>query len=373
MRKITIDELKPGMMFDKPLFIDEENIILQPELPLKQKEIDLLIRWNIDTVYTEGLEIKEKISILEHKDFSVTSKAGINDYFKNVQMLDVVFDNIRDNKKVETEVIDYLVNEIVTEVEENKNNLIQFLILGGENVNKLSTNAINSAILSTIIGKEMKMLSFRLNQLTTGALLHDIGMLKLPDELLVKKSKFDEDEYKQIKVHTIYGYNIILKKLKYQEEVANIALYHQERWDGNGYPKQLKGEEIPLGARVVAVTEAYEAMVNKRTYRNEIIGYKAMKTILSDNGSHFDPKVVRSFINSIGIYPIGSLVLLNNSSIGKVIEVDSKVPLRPKIELMINEYGDRVTKKTIIDLTEKKKLFIAKPIDPKEIEGKEHE
>ncbi len=369
MKKILIDQLKPGMMFNSPLYIDEENIILQPELPLKQKEIDLLSRWGIDSVYTTGSEIKEKVNILNHKDFSITNKRGIVDYFKNVKMLDDVYNDIKIGSNIDTEIIDYLVNEIVTAVEENKNNLIQFLILGGENVNNLSTNSINSAILSTIIGREMKMLSFRLNQLTTGALLHDVGMLKLPEELLTKKSKLDEDEYKQVKLHTIYGYNIILKELKYQNEVAVIALHHQERWDGNGYPKQLKGEEIPLGARIVAVTEAYEAMVNKRTYRNQMIGYKAMKTILSDNGSHFDPKVVKSFINSIGIYPIGSIVLLNNSSIGKVIEVDSKVPLRPKIELMINEFGDRVKNKKIIDLTVQKKLFIAKPLDPKEIAG----
>lgn len=369
MKKIPIDELKPGMMFNKPLFIDDENIILQPSIPLKQKEIDLLTRWGIDSVFTTGEEIKERINILQQKNFSIANKQGIDDYIKNVKMLDDIFKDIKSSKKIETEVIDYLVNEIVTSVEEDKNNLIQFLILGGENINNLSTNSINSAILSTIIGREMKMLSFRLNQLTTGALLHDIGMLKLPEELIVKKDKLDENEYNQIKTHTIYSYNIILKELKYPEEVATIALHHQERWDGKGYPKQLKGEEIPLGARIVAVTEAYEAMVNKRSYRNAIIGYKAMKTILSDNGSHFDPKVVKSFINSIGIYPIGSLVLINNSSIGKVIEIDRKVPLRPKIELIINEFGNKVKQKEIIDLTENKKLFIAKPIDPKEIEG----
>ena len=192
MKKISIDELKPGMMFDKPLYIDEENIILQPEIPLKQKEIDLLTRWGVESVYTKGEEIKEKMSILEHKSFSVSSKQGMDDYFKNVKILDDLFNNIKEGKKVDTEIIDYLVNEIVTAVEENKNNLIQFLILGGENINNLSTNSINSAILSTIIGREMKMLSFRLNQLTTGALLHDIGMIKLPEELLSKKEKLDE-------------------------------------------------------------------------------------------------------------------------------------------------------------------------------------
>ena len=144
-------------------------------------------------------------------------------------------------------------------------------------------------------------------------------------------------------------------------------------WDGTGYPKGLKKENIPLGARIVAVADAFEAMVNKRAYRSPTIGYKAMKSILSDNGRHFDPQILLALLASLGIYPIGSLVLLNNSCIGKVVKNHPGAPVRPRIQLLINEIGERITARKDVDLNEQKNLFIAKAIDPQEIDGMEDE
>ena len=98
-----------------------------------------------------------------------------------------------------------------------------------------------------------------------------------------------------------------------------------------------------------------------------------MKAILSDNGRHFDPKIVRALIMSMGIYPIGSLVLLNNSSIGKVVEIHSEAPLRPKLQLIIDEYGDRLLEPVFTDLFEAKGLFIAKAVEPETVERMEDE
>jgi len=120
-----------------------------------------------------------------------------------------------------------------------------------------------------------------------------------------------------------------------------------------------------LPARIAAVADAYEAMINIRPYRSSLIGYSAMKGILSDNGKHFDPQVLKAFLESVGIYPVGSILQLNNSSIGRVVANEKAVPLRPKIELLVDEYGVRVTEREIINLLEKKKLFIVKAIDPK--------
>ena len=112
----------------------------------------------------------------------------------------------------------------------------------------------------------------------------------------------------------------------------------------------------------------FVAMVNKRSYRDVMIGYRAMKNVLGGNGRHFDPQVVKALIMSVGIYPIGSLVLLNNSSIGKVTATHSQAPLRPKIELIIDEFGDKLANLVSVDLLEQKDLFIAKAIDPRTIE-----
>ena len=175
-----------------------------------------------------------------------------------------------------------------------------------------------------------------------------------------------------IRTHPVMGYQIISKEMKYPEEIALIALQHHEHWDGRGYPRSLKGEDISLFSRIVTVADAYEAMVSERPYRNSMIGYTAMKNVLSDNGRHFDPQVLKAFLESMGIFPIGSVVQLNNSGIGRVSENHADAPLRPKIELLIDEFGNQIEGSETIDLLSKKNLFIVKAIDPKMIgEGEE--
>jgi hypothetical protein len=108
-------------------------------------------------------------------------------------------------------------------------------------------------------------------------------------------------------------------------------------------------------------------MINQRPYRNSMIGYSAMKNVLSDNGRHFDPKILKAFLESMGIYPIGSIVQLNNSAIGRVTEIHTEAPLRPVVELIIDEYGNSLSEREAVDLLAKKGLFIVKAVDPKAV------
>jgi len=171
----------------------------------------------------------------------------------------------------------------------------------------------------------------------------------------------------QIRTHPIYSYRVIAKELKYPEEIAVIALQHHERWDGQGYPRKLKGEDINLAARIVAVADSYIAMLNNRPHRNSMIGYTAMKNVLNDNGSHFDPKILKVFLESMGIYPIGSVVQLSTSAIGRVVETHADAPLRPAIELIIDEYGNKRGEREVLDLLTRKGVFIVKAVDPKSL------
>jgi HD-GYP domain-containing protein (c-di-GMP phosphodiesterase class II) len=219
------------------------------------------------------------------------------------------------------------------------------------------------------------MAKHRLIHLATAALLHDVGMLRLPEEILNKKGQLTQEEAQTVRTHPVHSYKIITRELRYPEEIGRAALQHQERWDGQGYPKMLSGENIILFARIIAVVDSFEAMVSKRPYRNSMIGYTAMRNILSDNGRRFDPQVLKVFIRTMGIYPVGSVVLLNDSSIGRVVEVNHSAPLKPKVKIMIDSQGReyRDDQGTVIDLVEEKKLFIAKAVDPKELSEKKAE
>ena len=119
--------------------------------------------------------------------------------------------------------------------------------------------------------------------------------------------------------HPVLAYRIIHNELGYPEEVALVALQHHERWDGRGYPKSLVGDEISPFARIVSVADAFQAMVSDRPYRSPLTGYTAMRSILSENGKRFDPEILKAFIRTVGIYPLGSLVVLDNGAVGVVV------------------------------------------------------
>jgi HD-GYP domain-containing protein (c-di-GMP phosphodiesterase class II) len=354
-------------MFTDTVYIEKDTVLVQANLPLRQKEIDLLTRWEVEEVFTEGEIIARAPTRSE--GYSAATLKSTNLYLSAVERLDGIFTDAGKNEIVDHNRIDGIVTDVLAAIDEDQDEIIQYVIVGGENINKLADNSIKNAILSSIIGKGLKLLQFKLIQLSTGALLHDIGMLKVPEVITGKKGKLTAAEIKQIQSHTLHGYSIVSKLLQYPDEVAMIALLHQENWDGTGYPRGLKGKTIPLASRIVAVADAFEAMVNRRSYRSRVVGYSAIKAILSDNGRQFDPNVVKALIMSIGIHPVGSLVMLNNASVGRVVGSHHESPLRPVVKLLYDEYGGRLAKEEIVDLLEEKDLFISKALDLEEMEG----
>ena len=237
----------------------------------------------------------------------------------------------------------------------------------------MAKSLVNTAILSALIAMEMKMPNHKVLQVVTGALLHDVGMLRMPKEIVEKKGGLSDAELQRIQAHTLYTYKIVNKELLYPEEVGLIALQHHERWDGEGYPRRLSGTTIDIGARIVSVADAFEAMVSQKPYRNSMMGYQAMKNLLSDNLRRFDPDVIKAFIQTMGIYPIGSIILLNNGAMARVMDVQATAPLRPTIRILADEFGKVFNKNEgdLVDLLVEKSLFIARAVDPKEIAGKD--
>jgi len=378
MKTIKVSNLHPGMKFDQPVFIEGDNVLVPAGVVIKDKDIERLSRWDIEEVFTEGCEIVEAAAeaAAKFKDSPAWLPPREEKYLKiyrsAVEKVDAIFQDIADETYLHHEPIDSVVKEMLDVLRQSKNEMIQLILLGEWVERRLSASAVNCMIISAVIGNTMKLASHRLLQLATGALMHDVGMLKVEKGILEKQGKLSGEELTKIRTHPVMGYQSISKDMKYPEDIALVALQHHEHWDGRGYPRSLKGEDITLFARGVPVADAYEAMVSERPYRNSMIGYSAMKNVLSDNGRHFDPRVLKAFLESMGVFPIGSIVQLNNSSIGRVSENHAEAPLRPKVELLIDEFGTQIEGVEILDLLSKKNLFIVRAIDPKIIgEGEE--
>ena len=374
MRSIRLSELQAGMRFDQPVYIDGVNLLVPQGVPIKDKDLDRLRRWNIQEVTTDGKVLDDgksvgPTSVLQSTTVAPAQHEVMGVYSKLATRLAGVHSSVKRQQSLESSEIDTIVDTLFALLRGNKNDMIQYILYGLQGESGFVENALNCAVLATLVGINMNMVQHKILHLATGALLHDVGMLRLPDAIVSKRAELTREERQTIATHPIHSYKIITREMKFPEEIGTIALQHQERWDGEGYPKGLSGKDIILPARIVAVADSFEAMVSKRPYRNSMIGYAAMRAILSDNARRFDPAVLKIFIRTMGIYPIGSVVLLSNSCVGRVVETNPESPLRPQVKIMIDESGREFRKDEgeVVDLMHEKKVFIARAVDPKEV------
>lgn len=164
---------------------------------------------------------------------------------------------------------------------------------------------------SVLIGEKLNMSEEDLKTLRVGGLFHDIGKIGIPDSILLKESKLTDDEYSQIKNHPSIGAHILCNAEVFKD-IIPIVKHHHERYDGNGYPGKLKGEEIPFMARIAAVADTFDAMTSKRTYRNALDIEVVKSEIERCSGTQFDPQIAKVFLD-----------ILNNDY-DKILEIQEK-------------------------------------------------
>lgn len=428
MEKIKSDFLELGMKFSEPVFFDDEkNMFLPEKKPIRKFHLDTLKRWNIPFVVTHGhllasasIELDALLGMQDGANASSSAKAlseldevnatnasdeseleeleeleevtadldsnasdvtvgrleenplfiQYNDLVCSVSML---FEKLRAQTPSNcSEQLQEIVGSLFSLATQNPSFVSSFLLAGEVKKQDFATSAVNSAIVTFLVSKQLNLINKKIIVYMTGALLHDIGMLHQPDTIIYKREPLNAEEITRIKLHSMEGSRMASAFFQVTTDVMQIIMQHHEHWDGLGYPYGLKGPAICEGAQIVAVTDAFEAMITEKSYRSSMLGYTAMKALISDNGRHFSPDVIRAFVQSMGVYPIGSLVLLNDGAIARVKEGNSTTPLRPVIRLIVSSNGVKfdANRGPIINLEMQKSLFIVRAIDGKDLRGK---
>ncbi len=377
MKKIKVEDLKPGQKFDKPVYVDGDTLLVPERVVIREKDIKRLKSWNITFVETEGKPISTEEE--KKKEEQTISKLleGKGDeglvklYTQAVKDLSEIFNDIKNGRKVKTADIDEIVTNLVHAVRDHSEAMTSLILQNPGTGDQTASSAVNCLILSVVLAQHLNFPNHHIMNTAIAALLHDIGMARIPSAILEKTGDLTTEEKKQIQTHTLYTFRIITRELKYSEEIGKLALLHHERWDGKGYPKQLKGKQIPVISRIISVVDAFEAMVRDRPYRNSMIGYTAMRQILNDNSRRFDSEILKIFIKAMGIYPVGSIVILNDGSIGRVERIHGDAPLRPLVRLIVDAKGKRMEESggKTIDLLEKKDYFITRAVNPRDFAG----
>ncbi len=232
------------------------------------------------------------------------------------------------------------------------------------------SHSISASILAAIFGRHLGLNEHELNTLALATLLLDVGKMNLPSALLQKVEKITRPEAQVLRRHVEHSVNMLRQAEAVDLEVLSIVESHHERYDGRGYPKGLKGTEIPVFARIAAIIDFYDAITHERPYRKKVSPCYAINALYDRKGSQFQPELVEEFIQCLGVYPTGSLVLLSSGEVGIVIEQNALRRLRPKVLIVRDRNKKEVREPFSRDLEFEKtdedgeRLFILTALEP---------
>lgn len=373
MKKIPVEELKPGMVFTRTVFSDNYEIVVEAGVPLTSRDIDKLKRNGVKYVETTG-ELKEIVKLketpMEEEGIDAESKKLDTFYKSLVSSVESIYTNYKVTKEIFPEKVQNVVDSILGKIKEVKDKNVFINLVHSADVSKyLPSHVVNVTILGVLLGIEMGFPEQKLRLLATGLLLMDIGMIYIPMSILERETKLTPEEYNRIKTHTVLGYKAVVQENNFSPEVGRVCIEHHERWDGTGYPRKLEKFQISEYARIAGIVDTYEAMIRKRVYRDKMMSFEAMKTILAEGSTKFDPDILKVFTKMMSIYPVGSYVLLNNRVVAKVISSDPVSPFRPVVKVVYDEFGTKVEEGEVIKLSEEHNLYIVKPIKEEELKG----
>lgn len=204
-------------------------------------------------------------------------------------------------------------------------------------------HCLRVSMLATSVAGELGLSKEDTKEIIVSALLHDIGKSNIDHDIIIKPSKLTEAEFAEIKRHPHIGYSI-LKNSNADTFTSNVlagVLFHQEKFDGTGYPTGIKGRDIPLIARIIAVCDVFDALTSNRPYRRPWSVAEAEEYILGASGTHFDYEVTAAFMKAFNPYPVGTMISLSDGRHGVVIAQNQNV-LRPVVRIVDQNLGEEI-------------------------------
>jgi putative nucleotidyltransferase with HDIG domain len=268
---------------------------------------------------------------------------------KSRQAVTSMFEEARMGKAVDTHGAQRLVEEISDSVSRNPGAVISLARLKTAD-DYTFMHSVAVCALMIALARQLALDEQQTRSAGIAGLLHDLGKAAMPMEVLNKPGKLTDAEFAIIKSHPEEGYRMLLEARQVDAVALDVVLHHHEKTDGSGYPKRLKGAEISLFAKMGAVCDVYDAITSNRPYKAGWDPAESLRKMAEWSNGHFDPTVFQAFVKSIGIYPIGSLVLLNSGRLGVVTEQGDKSLLSPRIKTFFSTRSNSRIRPEVIDL-----------------------
>ncbi len=213
-------------------------------------------------------------------------------------------------------------------------------------------HSLRVSVLALTFGRHLDFSREHLEMLGLGALMHDIGKMKVPTEILNKPGRLTPQEYDIVKQHVPFGVEILEAMPEIPRASIEVARSHHERYAGHGYAHGLKGDNIGLFGSIGAIVDCYDALTSDRVYHAGMPAYDALSLMYAGRRQDFHPELVEQFIQCMGIFPIGSVVELSTGGVGVVVSVNRKRRLRPRVALVLTPDKQPIRPAQIVDLME---------------------
>jgi len=268
------------------------------------------------------------------------------------------FEGLRKNNKLDMDLIQ---ESVITTVESTLRNPVAFrLILELQKQDKKSYNrSLGTSVWCAQIGRQLGLKKEEIHHLAMGGMLLDIGKIKLPLDLLHKTEKLNEQEMNIVRSHVDEGIHILVKQDDVPHTVMRMVATHHERFDGSGYPERLQGEGIPLYGQIAGLADCFDAMISSRPYVENIHSpHEAISDLYNLRGTLFSADLLDQFIQTVGVYPAGSLVELQTGEVGLVFSFNPEKRLRPIVLIVLDSEKQYVDNYYQLDLSQKTQLSI---------------
>jgi len=242
-----------------------------------------------------------------------------------------------------------LVDEIYQSIDRNSDALMNLVRLKTAD-DYTYMHSVAVCVLMISLGRRLGLDEKLLHQVGMAGLMHDVGKMGVPLDILNKPGKLTDDEFTVVKNHPMQGWEI-LKEAKVAEEITlDVCLHHHERVDGTGYPHKLSGDALTLYARMGAVCDVYDAVTSDRVYKKGWAPAEAVKRMAEWRNGHFDESVFQAFVKTVGIYPVGSLVRLKSGRLAVVTEQSDTSLLKPEVKVFFSIKSQEPVRMEVIDL-----------------------
>jgi putative nucleotidyltransferase with HDIG domain len=345
------------MKLARTVFTQDGKVLLGSGMTLNDRLIQGLERSNVDAVYIDDPRTED--IVVEDVIRQETRQVAVEAIEKTVKQ---ITNSNKLSRKISLKEMGLhfqrAFSAILEDLMQNKT-MVSHLTTISSYSPSLYHHSVNVAVLATAVGMSLGYNRSQLMDLGIGAMLHDIGKINLPEELLQQtEERWTEEQQEIAKQHCRNGFDLLRKQHDISLLSAHVCLQHHERLNGSGYPQGLQGKQIHEYAQIVGICDVFDSLTSPRPWRRRYMPQDALEYLLGSGGHLFEHHLVNAFIKHIAIFPIGSSIVLNTGEVGVVSKVDPDYSHRPTVRIIRDGRGNDVHMPYDLDLKDNLKLFI---------------